>query len=199
MSRLENTNIITNKIKIETSAIRKICYFFSKDFTASQTATKLDISRQTINGYYKIFREALFDSYIYSQTHGIDLNITYMKIYEKNIYFLEEKNKSFLLDEESFIFLNINNFIKDKLEQTLENNKKTNSVRIIYNDHTKNFTILGYYNSSNDLEEFVNNRLKKFRGIKKENLNNHIQESFFRFNHSSDEINKKILTYFSIL
>jgi transposase-like protein len=199
MSRLENTNIITNKIKIETSAIRKICYFFSKDFTASQTATKLDISRQTINGYYKIFREALFDSYIYSQTNGIDLNITYMKIYEKNIYFLEEKNKSFLLDEESFIFLNINNFIKDKLEQTLENNKKINSVRIIYNEHTKNFTILGYYNSSNDLEEFVNNRLKKFRGIKKENLNNHIQESFFRFNHSSDEINKKILTYFSIL
>ena len=199
MSRLENTNIITNKIKIETSAIRKICYFFSKDFTASQTAAKLNISRQTINAYYKIFREALFDSYIYSQTNGIDLNITYMKIYEKNIYFLEEKNKTFLLDEESFIFLNINNFIKDKLEQTLENNKKINSVRIIYNEHTKNFTILGYYNSSNDLEEFINNRLKKFRGIKKENLNNHIQESFFRFNHSSDEINKKILTYFSIL
>jgi transposase-like protein len=199
MSRLENTNIITNKIKIETSAIKKICYFFSKDFTASQTARKLNISRQTINGYYKIFREALFDSYIYSQTNGIDLNITYMKIYEKNIYFLEEKNKSFLLDEESFIFLNINNFIKDKLEQTLENNKKINSVRIIYNDHTKNFTILGYYNSSSDIEEFINNRLKKFRGIKKENLNNHIQESFFRFNHSSDEINKKILTYFSIL
>lgn len=199
MSRLENTNIITNKIKIETSAIRKICYFFSKDFTASQTATKLNISRQTINAYYKIFREALFDSYIYSQTNGIDLNITYMKIYEKNIYFLEEKNKTFLLDEESFISLNLNNFIKDKLEQTLENNKKINSVRIIYNEHTKNFTILGYYNSSNDLEEFINNRLKKFRGIKKENLTNHIQESFFRFNHSSDEINKKILTYFSIL
>lgn len=199
MSRLENTNIITNKIKIETSAIRKICYFFSKDFTASQTAVKLNISRQTINAYYKIFREALFDSYIYSQTNGIDLNITYMKIYEKNIYFLEEKNKTFLLDEESFISLNLNNFIKDKLEQTLENNKKINSVRIIYNEHTKNFTILGYYNSSNDLEEFINNRLKKFRGIKKENLTNHIQESFFRFNHSSDEINKKILTYFSIL
>lgn len=199
MSRLENTNIITNKIKIETSAIRKICYFFSKDFTASQTATKLDISRQTINGYYKIFREALFDSYIYSQKNEIDLNITYMKIYEKNIYFLEEKNKTFLLDEESFIFLNINNFIKDKLEQTLENNKKNNSARIIYNEHTKNFTILGYYNSSNDLEEFIINRLKKFRGIKKENLQNHIKESFFRFNHSIDEINQKISTHFSIL
>lgn len=198
MSRLENRNIITNKIKIETSTLKKICYFFSKDFTASQTAEELNISRQTINSYYKIFREILFDSYVYFKS-WIELNVSYMKIYEKNIYFLEEKNKTFLLDEESFIFLNLNNFIKDKLEQTLENNKKNNSVRIIYNEHTKNFTILGYFNSSNDLEEFVNNRLKKFRGIKKENLNNHIQESFFRFNHSSDKINKKILTYFSIL
>ena len=80
MSRLENPNIISNKLKIETSSIRKICYFFSKDFTASQTAIKLNISRQTINNYYKIFREALFDSYIYLQTNEIDLNITYMKI-----------------------------------------------------------------------------------------------------------------------
>ncbi len=199
MSRLENPNIISNKLKIETSSIRKICYFFSKDFTASQTAIKLNISRQTINNYYKIFREALFDSYIYLQTNEIDLNITYMKIYEKNIYFLEKNNKIFLLNEKSFISSTINNFIKDKLEQTLENNKKTNSVRIIYNEYTKNFTILGYYNSLNDLEEFINNRLRKFRGIKKENLSNHIQESFFRFNHSIDEINQKILTYFSIL
>ena len=122
-----------------------------------------------------------------------------MKIYEKNIYFLEKNNKIFLLNEKSFISSTINNFIKDKLEQTLENNKKTNSVRIIYNEYTKNFTILGYYNSLNDLEEFINNRLRKFRGIKKENLSNHIQESFFRFNHSIDEINQKILTYFSIL
>ncbi len=199
MSRLENPNIISNKLKIETSSIRKICYFFSKDFTASQTAIKLNISRQTINNYYKIFRETLFDSYIYLQTNEIDLNITYMKIYEKNIYFLEKNNKIFLLNEKSFISSTINNFIKDKLEQTLENNKKTNSVRIIYNEYTKNFTILGYYNSLNDLEEFINNRLRKFRGIKKENLSNHIQESFFRFNHSIDEINQKILTYFSIL
>ena len=104
MSRLENKNIITNKIKIETSQLKKICYFFSKDFTASQTAEKLNISRQTINSYYKIFREILFDSYINSKNGEIDLNITYMKIYEKNIYFLQEENKIVLLDKESFIF-----------------------------------------------------------------------------------------------
>ena len=62
MSKLENENIITNKIKIEISQLKIICYFFSKDFTASQTAKAINISRQTINNYYKIFREIAFNN-----------------------------------------------------------------------------------------------------------------------------------------
>lgn len=198
MSRLENKNIITNKIKIETSQLKKICYFFSKDFTASQTAEKLNISRQTINSYYKIFREILFDSYINSKNGEIDLNITYMKIYEKNIYFLQEENKIVLLDKESFIFPNINSFIQNKLEQTFANHKKNNSVRLIYNKYTKNFTILGFYTTNTSVQTFIDTRLKKFRGIKKENLQSHIKESFFRFNHSNGQIYERVLNHFHI-
>lgn len=192
MSRLENRNIITNKIKIETSALKKICYFFSKDFTASQTAEELNISRQTINSYYKIFREILFDSYIYFKS-GIELNISYMKIYEKNIYFIQEENRILLLGEDNFIFPNINIFIQNKLEQTLENHTKANSVRLIYNKYTKKFTVLGFYTSNNHIEKFIDSRLKKFRGIKKENLHSHIKESFFRLNYSNDQLYEKIL------
>lgn len=198
MSRLENKNIITNKIKIETSQLKKICYFFSKDLTASQTAQRLNISRQTINSYYKIFREILFDSYIYSKNDEIDLNITYMKIYEKNIYFLQEENKIVLLDKENFIFPNINSFIQNKLEQTLINHKKNNSVRLIYNKYTKNFTILGFYTTNTGVQTFIDTRLKKFRGIKKENLHGHIKESFFRFNHSNSQIYERVLNHFHI-
>ena len=75
----------------------------------------------------------MFNSYIYSKENEINLNITYMKIYEKNIYFLQEENKIVLLDKESFNFLNINFFIKDNLERTLMKHKKANSVRLIYN------------------------------------------------------------------
>ncbi|MBY0541285.1 MAG: hypothetical protein K2P52_07735 [Campylobacterales bacterium] len=196
---MKNKNIISNRIKIETSQLKKICYFFSKDFTASQTAEELKISRQTINSYYKIFRELIFDSYIYLKKDEIDLNITYMKIYEKNIYFLEKKNEIFLLDKENLIFPNINNFIQNKIEQALVNNKKINSVRVIYNKYTKNFTILGFYSGNTNVQNFVDTRLKKFRGIKKENLHNHIKESFFRFNNPNVQIYEKILKHFKIL
>jgi transposase-like protein len=199
MTRMENKNIITNKIKIETSQVKKICYFFSKDFTASQTAEELKISRQTINSYYKIFREILFDSYIYLKKDEIILNITYMRIYEKNIYFLEKRNEIFLLDKENLIFPNINIFIQNKIEQTLINNKKINSVRVVYNKYTKNFTILGFYSGNTNVQNFVDTRLKKFRGIKKENLHNHIKESFFRFNNPNIQIYEKILNHFKIL
>jgi transposase-like protein len=199
MTRMKNKNIISNRIKIETSQLKKICFFFSKDFTASQTSEELKISRQTINSYYKIFRELIFDSYIYLKKDEIDLNITYMRIYEKNIYFLEKKNEIFLLDKENLIFPNINIFIQNKIEQTLVNNKKINSVRVIYNKYTKNFTILGFYSGNTNVQNFVDTRLKKFRGIKKENLHNHIKESFFRFNNPNIQIYEKILKHFKIL
>jgi transposase-like protein len=199
MTRMKNKNIISNRIKIETSQLKKICFFFSKDFTASQTSEELKISRQTINSYYKIFRELIFDSYIYLKKDEIDLNITYMRIYEKNIYFLEKKNEIFLLDKENLIFPNINIFIQNKIEQTLVNNKKINSVRVIYNEYTKNFTILGFYSGNTNVQNFVDTRLKKFRGIKKENLHNHIKESFFRFNNPNIQIYEKILKHFKIL
>ena len=61
MSNIKTTNIINSKTKIEATKLKEICYFFSEDFTASQTSKKLKISRQTINTYYKIFRELLFN------------------------------------------------------------------------------------------------------------------------------------------
>ncbi|PUE65705.1 hypothetical protein B0175_07500, partial [Arcobacter lacus] len=68
----------------------------------------------------------------------------------------------------------------------------------LYNKHTQNFTVVGFYTSTLDLQEFINNRLKKFRGIKKENIYSHIKESIFRFNFSSNEINERILKNLSI-
>lgn len=192
MSRLENKNIITNKIKIEISQLKIICYFFSKDFTASQTAKAINISRQTINNYYKIFREIAFNNLNYIEQNEAILNITHLKIYEKNIYLLQKENQLILLDKENIFLKNIQN----ELQENLIHHKKANSVRIIYNGYTKKFTILGYFICDNKIEEFITTRLKKFRGIKKENLYCHIKESFFRFDHTNDEIYKKVLTHF---
>ena len=45
--------------KLSLYKIKKILYCFSQDLTAMQTANLLGINRNTINRYYKIFREKI--------------------------------------------------------------------------------------------------------------------------------------------
>lgn len=45
--------------KLSSREIREILTLFLKDFTATQTAEILEISRNTINRYYNIFREEI--------------------------------------------------------------------------------------------------------------------------------------------
>ena len=45
--------------KLSPYKIKKILYCFSQDLTAMQTANLLGINRNTINRYYKIFREKI--------------------------------------------------------------------------------------------------------------------------------------------
>ena len=80
MSNIKTTNIINSKTKIEATKLKEICYFFSEDFTASQTSKKLKISRQTINTYYKIFRELLFNE-LFLIKNNQNLAISYIKMH----------------------------------------------------------------------------------------------------------------------
>jgi transposase-like protein len=177
--------------------IQKICHYFCQDLTAVQTAYKLKLSRQTINYYFKMIRDYLnYEPFLLSEKIFC---IEYIKIQNRYFFYICSNNKIYLIEENSKDLTELNIFIKDYVKKNLLNNSKRDGVRIIYNKNTQNFTILGYYISSSNLQNFVINRLKKFRGIKKENLQNHIKESFFRFNHSIDEINQKISTHFSIL
>jgi transposase-like protein len=198
MPRLKSINIDINKLKIEDSQFKRISYYFAEDFTATQTAKTLNISRQTINHYYKIFRKIIAINQIYIEKNELILNIRYLKIYDENIFLLQKKNQIILLDKNSFFSENINYFIQNELKEILINHKKANSVRILYNKNTKNFTILGYFISNDSVEKFIYFHLKKFRGIRKETLYFHIKESFFRFNNTNEQIYKSVLNYYQI-
>jgi transposase-like protein len=174
--------------------MREICYYFCKDFTAIQTADKLNLSRQTINYYYKMIRDFItYESYILDKKIFC---VEYIKIQNRYFFYINSNNTIHLIEENLKDLTKLSLFIKEHVEKNLINNSKKNAVRIVYNKNTKNFTILGYYTSPNNLQDFINHRLKKFRGIKKENLQSHIKESFFRFNNSFDELNKKVSVYF---
>ncbi|PUE65704.1 hypothetical protein B0175_07495, partial [Arcobacter lacus] len=58
--------------------LKKICIYFSKDFTASETSKILNLSRQTINYYYKIFRESIINDSLILK--GNAFQVEYIKI-----------------------------------------------------------------------------------------------------------------------
>ena len=195
MSNIKTTNIINSKTKIEATKLKEICYFFSEDFTASQTSKKLKISRQTINTYYKIFRELLFNE-LFLIKNNQNLAISYIKINQEYFYYLEDINY-ILIENNNPFFFQINQFLQNHIHTIFIKNKKINKVKLIYNHHRKDFLTLGFFSSLKEIEIFVNNRLKRFRGINKENLNIHLKESFFRFNNQKEFIYNKLTILFS--
>ncbi len=196
MSNIKTTNLINNKTKIEASKLKKICYFFSEDFTASQTANKLQISRQTINAYYKISRELLFNE-LFLIKNNQNLDISYIKINQEYFYYLEDNNYT-LIENDNPFFAQINQFLQNHIHNTFIKNKKINRVKLLYTHYKNDFLTLGFYHSSKEIEIFVNKRLKRFRGINKDNLNIHLKESFFRFNNPKELIYDKLIQIFNL-
>lgn len=176
--------------------LKEICKYFSKDFTASETSKILNLSRPTVNYYYKIFRESIINDLFILK--GNTFQVEYIKFRNEYFFYIINKNSIYLIEEHSKLLTNLKNFIKNEIKKSLINNSKSNAIRILYNKHTQNFTVVGFYTSTLGLQEFINKRLKKFRGIKKENIYSHIKESIFRFNFSNNEINERILKSLSI-
>ena len=194
MFNLEIINLINKKSKIEREKIRDIFSYFSEDCTATQTAKKLNISRQTVNSYYKIFRELLFNQLFFIKKNN--LNISYLRVNQKIYYYLEDI--FIYIEKNDPQFEEINDLLKNDIENIFLKNKKINAVKLLYNNNQKKFIILGFYKTSKNLEDFINIRLKKFRGIKKENISIHIKESLFRFNNNPEEILRQLNDSFLI-
>ena len=53
--------------------LKEICEYFSRDFTASETSKVLNLSRPTVNYYYKIFREPIIND-LFTQLSQIKPN-----------------------------------------------------------------------------------------------------------------------------
>ncbi len=176
-----------NNRKIEISKIENICRYFISDCTASEVAKKLDISRQTINKYYKDIRVLLLNKYPLDTKLDKDcFTLKYIYLNEEVFYYIQYNNKYYFLDSKDLYYKNLFNFIKQNIENTLINHKKANSVKLLYNKRKNDFLVIGYYKSSNNFETFLNQRLKKFRGINKNSYESHIKESFIRFNNDEN-------------
>ena len=204
MSNLENTTIQIKNAKIDSDNINKICLYFSKDYTASQTAKEIGFSRQTINHYYKLIRNKIAQDNMIFDFKAIKnilvqnyIEIKHINIYNHNIFYTQSNEGIFILNEQSSLPIALSIYFDEHIKDSLVQHKKANSVRILYNRDNNSYITSGFFKSDNHFEEFVHNRLRKFRGINKNNFYLHLKESLFRYNYNTEEIYKKIIYNFS--
>jgi len=199
MSKLELINKYLKNAKITHNQLKLICYCFANDLTASKTAEKTDLSRQTINNHFKMLREFLIDSY--QKQYQIDkfnqnsFLLKYINLNSQTIYYIENNDIQIILDytdkEEEII-----SFINQTIKNKLINHKKANTARVLYHAPQKEYFVSTFLNSENTLESYIANRLKKFRGLNKNNNLMHIQESIIRYNSSEEFLYNSLITIF---
>ena len=207
MEKLLDTNNYIQKSRISKLKLRKICYLFSQDYTASQTALKIKVSRNTINSYYKILRSLLLkqedlkiDEFLKNNEYSNEsLNIKYIKPSNKNcqelIYFIEFKKRVFILDKEKKSFNRIKDFLKIDEQENIFN-KRINCIKVLFNQNSNKYLILKHLHTANDLNEFTKNRLKRFRGLNKNNIFEHVKESQIRFSSNNTYVYNTLVKYF---
>lgn len=192
MSKLEFINNQLKNAKINNKQLKNICHCFADDLTASQTAKKLELSRQTINSYYKMIREALLEER--TLINNIILKndfskncfvLRYLSVHSYIIYYMECNSKTYILNNQNKTIEDIQKFLKHHVKDSLKDHKRANSARVLYNTHADEYFVASFLKSSNELEEFVNQRVKRFRGLNKNNILNHIEESMIRFDNNS--------------
>lgn len=197
MSKRESKPIYIKNAKISIELFQQICHCFSLDYTASYTANKVGLSRQTINTYYKIFRNYLCSYYdLFEDStctiYGIKLHNQYCYSLkkEKNYFFLNQNNPSL---NKVKIFLN-----QHPLEKFFEQ-KKSNALRIGFNKFKQEYFLFAYFNCDDGLNSYIQQRLKKFRGINKNTTELYFCESLYRFNNTQEDLYQHLVCSFTLL
>lgn len=201
--------------KLSKYKIKKILYCFSMDLTALQTADLLKLNRNTINRYYKLFREGLL-RYCESQkpfSGEVELDESYFGgRHHKGKRGRGSENKIpvfGILKREGKVYTQI---IPNSSSETLLGivKEKIQPDSIVYTDSFRAYnhlTINGYKhyrinhskefargkNHINGIENFwsyCKMRLAKFHGLKREEFLLHLKESEFRFNNRNKDLYK---------
>ena len=204
--------------KLSQYKIKKILYCFSQDLTAIQTANFLNLHRNTINRYYRLFREKiLIASEVENGFEGeLELDESYFggKHHKgKRGRGSENKIPVFgILKRNGKVYTQI---IPDSSSETLLDivQIKIKPDSIVYTDSFRAYNKLslkGYKhyrinhsvefaqgkNHINGIESFwgyCKMRLSKFYGLKKEEFLLHLKECEFRFNHRKQDLYKILL------
>ena len=209
--------------RISEAKFREIVKLFSLDLEADQTAKVTGLSRNTINKYYKAFRERIVmicesDSPLSGEIEVDESYFGARRIKGKRGRGAYGKTIVFgLLKREGKVYTEIIPDVKAATLQALIRGR-VDIDSVIHSDgwrgydglvdigydkhfrvhHGKNEFVRGrsHINGIESFWSYAKIRLFKFRGIDKKNFNLHLKECEFRFNNRGKDLYKVLLEIF---
>ena len=199
--------------------VKKIINCFAEEFTATATSQKLKINRNTVNKYYRIFREAVAD---YQE---VRLQSFAVKDIGKHVPFSWHRNKGIELDYENgditFVLLEEEDKVYVKLATTQDISaiETANEQEDGENGHARDYGYHGNYNGNSvaqsypyfalgdsylpqhlnmsattkDFLNYAKEKLAKFYGVKPEYIYLYMKELEFRFNNRNKDLGRIIV------
>jgi len=216
-------NKYVKRSRISETKFREIVKLFSLDLEAEQTAQIVNLSRNTINKYYKAFRQRIVklceeDSPFAGEIEVDESYFGAKRVKGKRGRGARGKTIVFgLLKRDGKVYTEI---VPDTQKATLQAiiRGKVSIESVIYSDGWRGYNGLvdvGYdkhFRVNHGENEFANGRnhingiesfwsyakirLVKFRGIDKRTFNLHLKECEFRFNHRGEDLYKLLLKIF---
>ena len=216
-------NKYVKRSRISETKFREIVKLFSLDLEAEQTAQIVNLSRNTINKYYKAFRQRIVELCKENSpfTGEIEVDESYFgakRVKGKRGRGARGKTIVFgLLKRDGKVYTEI---VPDTQKATLQAiiRGKVSIESVIYSDGWRGYNGLvdvGYdkhFRVNHGENEFANGRnhisgiesfwsyakirLVKFRGIDKNSFNLHFKECEFRFNNRDEDLYKLLLKIF---
>jgi transposase len=216
-------NKYVKRSRISEAKFREIVKLFSIDLEADQTAQITGLSRNTINRYYKAFRERIVqicgnDSPFSGEIEVDESYFGARRIKGKRGRGAYGKTIVFgLLKREGKVYTEIVTDVKAAtLQAVIRGHVDVDSV--IHSDgwrgynglvdigydkhfrvhHSKDEFVRGksHINGIESFWSYAKMRLAKFRGLDKKNFNLHLKECEFRFNHRGEDLYKLLLQIF---
>ena len=209
--------------RISEKKFREVLKLFSLDLEADQTAKIVNLSRNTINKYYKAFRERIVmicnqNSPLFGEIEVDESYFGARRVKGKRGRGAYGKTIVFgLLKREGKVYTEI---VPDVKAATLQGviRGRVDVDSVIHSDgwrgydglvdigynkhfrvhHGKNEFVRGksHINGIESFWSYAKIRLVKFRGIDKKSFNLHLKECEFRFNHRGEDLYKILLEIF---
>ena len=209
--------------RISEKKFREVIKLFSLDLEADQTAKITGLSRNTINKYYKAFRERIVkicdeDSPLSGEIEVDESYFGARRVKGKRGRGAYGKTIVFgLLKREGKVYTEI---VPDVKAATLQGviRGRVDIDSVIHSDgwrgydglvdigydkhfrvhHGKNEFVRGksHINGIESFWSYAKMRLVKFRGIDRKNFNLHLKECEFRFNHRGEDLYRLLLQIF---